>query len=290
VLAVRDADPNVLQRSRGDGCDSVIGRKVSALEIEAWPGRFQLIHGDAREFLPTIARGEAAMIMTDPPYGIRQNDIEGGGLASVLERAKGIMKVPPEDRPILNDGPEAFGLMSDLATEAARILLPGHVMCMCCIGGGGKSPAIIKWAEIIDGTPGLIFDNLVVWDKGPMGLGWHYRRSYEFVFVALRAGAKMVWNDESHRVENVIRPGDYGIRKIIPRANQHPTEKPWQLGAFFIRLHSSPGDVILDPFMGSGAFGEAALRMGRRYIGIELDDHWFESATRRLEQVAEKEK
>lgn len=128
----------------------------------------------------------------------------------------------------------------------------------------------------------LNFKQMVVWDKGPMGMGWHYRRSYETVLVAHRGKGR--WYDESDAVENIIRPNHRGIRKIIPQAEDHPTPKPWQLPAFFIQLHSLPGDLVVDPFMGGGSTLEAAYRTGRRFVGIELEERYCEMAVKRLAQ------
>ena len=129
----------------------------------------------------------------------------------------------------------------------------------------------------------LDFKQMVVWDKGPMGMGWHYRRSYETVLVATKRGGPCKWYDESSRIENVIRPGAHGIRKIIPDADDHPTPKPAELAAFFVHLHSKPGDLVLDPFAGHAWVGEACARMGRRYLGVELDPAF---AARAREKVA----
>ena len=121
-----------------------------------------------------------------------------------------------------------------------------------------------------------------------MGLGWHYRRSYEVVLVADKAGGKPSWYDKSHKIENIIRPGDYGIKKIIPSAQQHPTEKPVELAAHFIRLHSKSGDIVLDPFAGSGSTGVACVQTGRKFIGVELDPKWFNHAKSRIETAQRK--
>ena len=126
------------------------------------------------------------------------------------------------------------------------------------------------------------FKQMVVWDKGPMGMGWHYRRSYETILVAQKGSGKTRWYDRSRRVENVIRPGDYGIRKIIPRADQHPTEKPAALASYFMRLHSEPGHAVPDPFLGSGSTAVAAVRLGCRFIGIEIDATDFQTAVERI--------
>jgi site-specific DNA-methyltransferase (adenine-specific) len=126
----------------------------------------------------------------------------------------------------------------------------------------------------------LHFCQMIIWDKGPMGMGWRYRRSYETVLVAYK-GSKMKWYADSKDIENIIRPGD-GIRKIIPSQHQHPTEKPIELAAHFIKLHTREGDTVLDPFCGSGSTGEAALQMDRNFIGIELNSEYVEMSNRRL--------
>lgn len=70
-----------------------------------------------------------------------------------------------------------------------------------------------------------------------------------------------------------------------PRDRCHPNEKPVEMVAHFLNLHSYPGDTVLDPFMGSGTTGVAALRLGRRFIGVELDPAHFETACRRISEA-----
>lgn len=123
---------------------------------------------------------------------------------------------------------------------------------------------------------------MIVWDKGGLGMGWHYRRCYETVLVGEKPGAKCKWYG-GNSVPNVIRYG-----KIIPSAEQHPTEKPEELASHFILLHSEPGDLILDPFAGSGSTLAAAERLGRKWIGCELDPHWAALAERRIAREREK--
>ena len=130
----------------------------------------------------------------------------------------------------------------------------------------------------------LTFKQMVVWDKGPMGMGHHYRRSYETVLVAQKPGAACKWYDESNKVENIIRPGHMGIKKIIPSADEHPTQKPLELMKWFITLHSEEGNIILDPFCGSGTTCVAAKQLGRKYIGIEISPEYCKIAEDRLRQ------
>ena len=157
--------------------------------------------------------------------------------------------------------------------ELRRVLKPGSCCCCCC--GGGPDPQFARWSLWLDEV--FEFKQMVVWDKGPMGMGWHYRRSYETILVATKPGAACKWYDTSHKVENIVR-----ARKIIPTADQHPTQKPVSLVGHFIRLHTQPGDVVLDPFTGSGTTGVAAVQLGRRFIGIELDAAYVTMAERRI--------
>jgi site-specific DNA-methyltransferase (adenine-specific) len=139
-----------------------------------------------------------------------------------------------------------------------------------------------RWSLWIDEI--LDFKQMVVWDKGPIGMGWHYRRSYETILVSAKRGAKHRWYDTSHKVENIIRPGN-GIGRIVPSQEQHPTQKPVSLAEHFIRLHTQPGDTVLDPFMGSGTTGVACINTGRNFIGVELDPKYYVMAQQRIEKA-----
>jgi DNA modification methylase len=244
-------------------------------------GKALLFQADCLAVIPKIKKAD--FIFTDPPYGHNNND---GDLISNWEKALGSATDTSENvRPILNDDFVSANKVTRSMVKAVAQLLPkGAAMCVCCGGGGGPDPQFARWALMLDKLVG--FKQAVTWDKEPMGMGWHYRRSYEFVLVAQKPGAKARWFNTTKKIENIIRPGDYGIKKIIPSATQHPTEKPWQLAAHFISLHTEPGDIVLDPFMGSGSTGVAAVLTGRKFIGIELDPHWYEHATKRIQKAA----
>ena len=241
-------------------------------------GEATLIRGDARVILPTLPPETAAMIFTDPPYGHNNNN--NGDLIHRREAALGLA---PNDgsnpRPLANDGAEANNLVQWLFAEAARVLKRDSCCCCCC-GGGGPDPQFARWSLWMDER--LAFDQMIVWDKGKIGMGWRYRRSYETVLVGHRKGGKLAWFDTSRRIENIIRPGDHGIRKIIPQKTDHPTPKPVELARHFIRLHTKPGDLVVDPFMGGGSTALAAIAEGRRFLGVELDPGFFNMAVRRL--------
>lgn len=237
-------------------------------------GRVQLYCADCLEVLPHLTGIDA--VVTDPPYGHGNNDDD---LISRWEQALGRGEAGPP-RPIPNDGPEANELYRKALPLIYDALSPGGCCCCCCCGGGGPDPQFARWAMWMDEV--FRFKQMVVWDKGPMGMGWHYRRSYEVVLVGEKPGASCKWYG-GRCVENIIRPGQYGIRKIIPSLDEHPCAKPIALYAHFIRLHTAPADMVLDPFCGHGPCGIAALRLGRRFVGIEIDPGYFEIAKRRIQ-------
>jgi len=231
---------------------------------------------DALDLLRGLPDNSIDFIFTDPPYGHNNNN--NGDLIHRREVALGHMELQ-ESRAIANDGSEANDLFQAVLPEFRRILIPGGCCCCCCCGGGGPDPQFARWSLWLDQV--IPFKMMVVWDKGPMGMGWHYRRSYETVLVAQKPGAACKWFDETRRVENVIRPGD-GISKIIPTADDHPTAKPIELAEHFIRLHTKPGDIVLDPFAGGGSTLLAARKLGRRYIGGDIDEEYVALARQRL--------
>lgn len=236
--------------------------------------------GDCRDILPSLADNSIDFVFTDPPYGHNNNN---GDLAHRIEFALG--KIPsdcseserPPARPIANDGPEANELVQFAFSEFKRLLKPG-CCCCCCGGGGGPDPQFAKWSLWLDAVSP--FKQMVVWDKGGLGLGWHYRRNYEVILIGEKPGAACRWFGGSD-TPNIVR-----INKIIPQANDHPTPKPVELVKWFLDKHTQPGDIVLDPFNGSGSTARACKDLGRKYIGIEIDERWLKMTVDRLSQYA----
>jgi site-specific DNA-methyltransferase (adenine-specific) len=231
-----------------------------------------IFHGDCREVLPGLADGVADMILTDPPYGHNNNN---GDLAHKWEEALGLGPAG-EARPIANDGPEANELVRWFFNQTPRLLRHGGCCCCCCCGGGGPDPQFARWSLWLDEALG--FKQMVVWDKGGLGMGWHYRRNYEVVLVGEKPGAPCKWYGGNSQ-PNVLR-----ISGIKPGPDDHPTPKPPELFGTFIRLHSLPGDTVLDPFMGYGTALTVAKQGGRNAIGIEIEERYCEIAAKRLAQ------
>ena len=239
-------------------------------------GRHVLYKGDSLEVLRKFADKSIDCVVTDPPYGHNNNN-NNGDLIQRWEEALG--KGPAgEARAIPNDGIEANEIFQSVLPELYRILKPG--CCCCCCDGGGPDPQFARWSLWMDDV--FRFKQMVVWDKGPMGMGWHYRRSYETVLVGERPGAACQWYGGNNK-ENIIRPGQYGINKIIPQKNQHPCAKPVELYQHFILLHTPNDAVVLDPFSGESPAGIACIRNGRRFIGIEISEEYCRNAVVRME-------
>jgi len=225
---------------------------------------------DNRDVLPGMDDESVDFIFTDPPYG--NKNLDGDLMASRKEwNGEGA-----QARPIANDGDEADALVAWSMGESNRLLKPGHC-CAYCSGGGGPNPSFARWTLALDEAVG--FKMAVVWDKVGPGIGWHYRRQYEMVLVGEKPGAPCHWFGEKN-VANVVRLFHERIT-----TSTHPTPKPVGLPARFIEWHSAPGDLVLDPFMGGGSTAEAAVRAGRRFIGIELTEQWCELTAKRLDQL-----
>jgi len=123
---------------------------------------------------------------------------------------------------------------------------------------------------------GLKIDSVMVWDKQWIGPGGDVglRPSYELVGLVAMNGWKL---------PNRSLPDIWRCQWAAHRPSGHPAEKPEALIAKIIA--ESPGDIVLDPFMGSGTTGVATIKAARKFVGIELDDRWFEVACRRIEEA-----
>jgi DNA modification methylase len=82
--------------------------------------------------------------------------------------------------------------------------------------------------------------------------------------------------------------GKSGMNKVKMRQNSHPTVKPTDLMAYLCRLVTPPGGVVLDPFMGSGSTGKAAIREGFQFIGCEMSPEYMDIARARIQHEVDK--
>ena len=233
-------------------------------------GDATLYLGDCREIMTMIGNDSVHMIWTDPPYGHSNHD---GDFNSRLNEFRSLPQ-----QIIANDDPDGMRLVVDgMLLEAARVLKPDCCCCCCCCCGGGPKPTFAWVASRMD-SMGLSFFHSVIWDKKNPGLGWRYRRRHEMIIISHRENGKLLWADNSRAVPNIV---EY----MPPRERHHPNEKPLAMVCDFIEWHSIEGNVVLDPFMGSGTTGVACSKLGRRFIGIEIDERYFDIACSRIEEA-----
>ena len=128
-------------------------------------------------------------------------------------------------------------------------------------------------AKPIAEASGFKFWKPIIWDKKNIGMGYHYRARYECI---------LFFEKGKRRLANL------GVPDIIeaPRVyNGYPTEKPVAVGDVLVRQSSLPGELVVDPFMGSGAFGVAALTASRNFAGNDIGNEARQIAETRMSVV-----
>lgn len=212
--------------------------------------------GDCRDVMasmPDCLRVDA--MITDPPYGVSL----GTHLASKDRRT---------DRVLVKDGYESY----DDTPENYRAVVV---------------PAIQRGLEMTNDGRGLVFGvPPAIWElPAPTAMGGIYlpaacgRNTWgfsSFVHALLYGRAPNLHMGAKH---TAIESAD------IAEKNGHPCPKPLSWMKWAVSLASAPGESIMDPFMGSGTTGVAAIQLGRRFLGIESEPKYFDIACRRLEEA-----
>lgn len=126
---------------------------------------------------------------------------------------------------------------------------------------------------------GFKFWKPLVWDKKKIGMGYHYRARYEFVLF-FEKGKRRLSNMSTPDVLEVVR---------LKGKDVYPTEKPVALCDIFIKQSSLPGELVIDPFMGSGAVGVAATRAGRNFAGCDINPTAVVLTRRRIKGDADRD-
>lgn len=141
--------------------------------------------------------------------------------------------------------------------------------------------ATVDWRHLlpleIDPPFGLRFVRFGVWIKpngAPQFTGDRPATGWEAVGIWHRAGVPMTWN----------RGGHHAVWTFNKESGDHPTQKAVALVQKFVSDFTDPGDIVLDPWMGSGTTLVAAKNLGRRAIGIEIEERYCEIAAKRLRQ------
>ncbi len=209
-------------------------------------GDATLYLGDCLEILPTLGKVDA--VVTDPPYGIGYQS----GWATDRLWAAG--------RSITNDE-------SCRARDVALSMMPPDANTAMLIFGSRKT-------EPPRGTR-----QVLIWDKGPaLGMGaldLPWKPAHEEIYVL---GKGFVGGRNWHSVI-----AHHPTQAMACNGRTHPNEKP--VGLIERLLGWCPPGVILDPFMGSGTTGVACAKLGRKFIGIEIEPKYFDIACKRIEDA-----
>lgn len=121
--------------------------------------------------------------------------------------------------------------------------------------------------------------NLIVWDYEWIKAGSHYRFSHEFIIYAIQGDVKRKFSASERDVWR-IRPINFTSKEKL-----HNSQKPLELVQKMIVNSSNENDVVLDTFMGSGTTAVACIETNRNYMGFEIDEKYYQTALRRIEDL-----
>jgi site-specific DNA-methyltransferase (adenine-specific) len=221
---------------------------------------FELSALDAVQWLRDLPTESVDLVVTDPAYESLEKH-RAVGTTTRLKHSKSSsndwFRVFPNSR---------FG---ELFAEVFRVLKPDTHFYLFC---DSETMFVAKpEAE----RAGFKFWKPLVWDKQTIGMGYHYRARYEFILFFEKGKRRL---------------NDLGVADIInePRIHRgYPAEKPVKVSEVVIAQSSQPGDVVADPFMGSGSVGVAALNLGRRFLGTDLNPEAVAYSAQRLGRFGE---
>lgn len=225
------------------------------ISAEPPPPTFHLSRLDAVEWLRSLDDGSVDLVITDPPYESLEKHRKIG-TTTRLSVSRGSSN--PWFEIFANERfPELFA-------ELWRVMARHAHLYLCC------DAETMFVAKPLGEAAGFRFWKPLVWDKVAIGMGYHYRARHEFVLFFEKG--KRPLNDRS--------TPDVLTAKRIWRG--YPTEKPVALMEILVGQSAAPGQLVADPFMGSGSVGVAALRRGCHFLGNDLAEASHQHATERL--------
>jgi DNA modification methylase len=210
----------------------------------SWEVRF----GDCRDYIDTLA--SADIIVTDPPYGIGYEVRE----RKMADRGRGLRATKvtaTAARPMVAGDDEPFDPVPWLSS---RVAFFGANYYAHLLPPGGSW---VVWDKRRDSAPDDHSDCELIWLSVPGALRIHRQK----------------WR-------GIVREGEENCSRS---RKLHPNQKPVALLAFLLtRLRAKPGEVVADPYAGSGSTGVAALRAGCRFVGCEISPEHHATAVARL--------
>lgn len=221
----------------------------------------QVWHGDSRDVLADLATESVDLVVTDPPYGVQW---QSGHRTTAFEQLAG-----------------------DGADEASRLAIR-DVLAQCVrVVGQSRHLYVFGPGDVLEGLKVSECVQLV-WDKGTLGSGnlaaaWGpAHEPINFCVSKHRHGGKAGRSVLPTR----LRKGSVlSFNRPTGRKVRHPSEKPVPLLRELVESSSRQGELVLDPYAGTGATGVAALLSGRRAILVDTDPRWAALAAERVQQA-----
>lgn len=235
-----------------------------------------LYNGDCLELLDKVPDNSIDCIITDPPYNIsKENDNR--------DRSKMNSAIMRRNKAINYD----FGDWDNMERqEFLDFTKSWFSKCCSKLKNGGTFITFFNKEDIsyfnwICKDYGLRTRTIFTWHKTnpvPSFRKVNYLSSCEFIWIGSKGEEGWTFNfgyqKDMHNFFETPNASSYSV-------TDHPTEKPVSLIEHFIKIHTNKGDTVLDCFMGSGTTGVACTNLGRNFIGIEKDKHYFEIAEQR---------
>jgi site-specific DNA-methyltransferase (adenine-specific) len=212
--------------------------------------------GDCLEILPTLADKSVDAVITDPPYFLPVNSYVG-------KRGEGYTKRTSADASILR------GYFERVFAELARIIRPTGTFYVFC---DGQSYPIFHQVMY----PFTKYVRPLIWDKVVSYNGYTWRHQHEII----------AWGELEETPRIPTGDGDIlKCRGVLQKDRVHPAEKPVDLLGRLIEKSVPAGGIVLDPFCGSASTGEACVKLGRVFTGIEMEKSFFEIAEKRITEA-----
>ena len=222
-----------------------------------------LLKGDCLELLKTLENESVDALITYPPYNIaRKNNFKSMGRAGID----------------FGDWDKGFDLTSWIAVAVSKIKKGGNVV----IFTDWKNITLI--VEELEKNECVVKDMIRIEKSNPIPRNRDRRfiTDYEVAVYGVKKGGKWTFN---RHLETYERP--LIKTKVTPKSEKiekgHPTQKNIETMEWLIERLTNEGDIVLDPFMGSGTTGVACQNLNRDFIGCELSDEYFEMAQKRLQ-------
>ena len=227
--------------------------------------KYKLYQGDCLNILKGLPNESVDLILTDPPYNI--------GYAKW----------------------DSFENIEEISREFKRILKPNGSIFLFA-GWSFVSNVIQKFSNDFKLNDWIIWDRIkgrggkkrlvstredILWFV--KGEEWIFNKDKAYSTIVKKTGGLGKKNGRDTRALSNVWTD---ISPIVPWSKErceHPTQKPVSLGLRILDVFTSEDSVVLDPYMGSGSFGVSSIMKGHQFIGIELDEKYFEMASKRLE-------